>query len=114
MLDIPDDYDESTAPKTQIRTWEKEVGIHVKNKYQLNTNIRKLFYLIMGQCTEALKAKLRGLPTFQAIEYKNDVMGFLRTIKEVLSKFEEHKKQFLSLFNMKKRTVNYLDPVQYL
>ena len=70
VLDILDSYDEWTATKTQIRIWENEVNINVKKKDRLNTNTGKLLSLIMGQCTEALKAKLRGLSTLQDIKEK--------------------------------------------
>ena len=118
VLDIPADYDKSTATKTQIRMWEKEVDIPVNKKDNLNTNIRKLFSLIMGQCTESLKAMLKVVPTFQAIEDYNDVMGFLCEINGVDFKFEAHENIQVSLWNMKISTVNtyqnHLDRVKYL
>ena len=81
VLDIPANYYESNAPKTHIRIWEEEFDIHVNNKDRLNTNIGKSFSLIMGQCTEALEAKLRGLSIFQAVEDENYSIVFLRAIK---------------------------------
>ena len=116
MLDIPANYDESTANKTQIRIREKEVDIHVNKKYLLNTNIGTLFSLIVVKWTESLKAKLRGLSTLQAIEYDNDAIGFLRAIIEVVFQFEAHENIHIYLWNMKNRTVNsyrnHLDPVK--
>ena len=118
MLDIPANYDESTANKTQIRIREKEVDIHVNKKYLLNTNIGTLFSLIVVKWTESLKAKLRGLSTLQAIEYDNDAIGFLRAIIEVVFQFEAHENIHISLWKTKNRTVNtyhnHLDHVNYL
>ena len=81
-MELTDNYDESTDTKTHIRIQENKVDIHINNKDLLNTNIGKLFYLIMGKCTKSLKAKLQVLSKFQAIEYKNDTIVFLRAIKE--------------------------------
>ena len=68
------DYDKITSTKTQIMIWEKEVNISVQKKYQLNTNIGKLFSLIMGKYIESLKANLQGILTFQSIKYNNNAI----------------------------------------
>ena len=74
MLDILADYDVRNATKTQIRIWEREVNICVRKQYQLNTNIGKIFFIIMRLYLESLKANLRGLLTFQAIKYNNNAI----------------------------------------
>ena len=72
----------------------------------------------MGQCTEIFKAKLRGIPTFQSIEDDNNVIVFICGVKEAAFKLEAHRNTHVSLWNMKKRTVNmyhnHLDPVKLL
>ena len=68
------DYDKITTTKNQIRIWENEVNICVQKKYQLNTNIGKIFFLIMGLYIKALKANLQGLLTFQSIKYNNNAI----------------------------------------
>ena len=54
MLETLDDYDYDTETKTLIRIWDKDVDIYLKKKYRLDTKTRKLFFLIMGQLTDAL------------------------------------------------------------
>jgi hypothetical protein len=38
--------------------WKEEVSRYVKRKGKLNENIGSLYSLVMGQCTDAMKAKL--------------------------------------------------------
>ena len=72
----------------------------------------------MVKCIESLKSKLRGLSTFQDIYNDNDVIVFICATKDIGFKFESRENIHVSMWNMKKRTVNtyqnHLDPVQYL
>jgi hypothetical protein len=45
--------------------WEKEIGEYVKRKAKHGDNCHKLFSLILGQCTDYLKAKLESCSAFQ-------------------------------------------------
>jgi hypothetical protein len=52
--------DDADAIGTRI--FEKKVDEYVKRKANHTDNIRKLFSLILGQCTKYLRAKLKSLP----------------------------------------------------
>ena len=81
MLYIPANYYESIFTKTQIRIWEKDVDIHVNKTDRLDTNISKMFSLIILKFKEAFKDRLQALSTFQGIKDVNDAIGFLHAIK---------------------------------
>ena len=46
------------ASQTRERIWEKEVDEYVKRKGYLAENLKTLFSLIWGQCTDAMRAKI--------------------------------------------------------
>lgn len=42
------------ATKTQTRIWEKKVDEYVKREMYLQENIKTLYSLVWGQCTDAV------------------------------------------------------------
>jgi hypothetical protein len=50
------------ADAIDTRIFEKEVDEYVKRKAKHTENSRKLFSLILGQCTEYPRAKMKALP----------------------------------------------------
>ena len=52
------------ATRTQVRIWEKQVDEHVKQEVHLVENLKTVYSLIYGQCSDALRMKLEsGLTT---------------------------------------------------
>ena len=44
--------------RSVLKIWEKEIDLHVKQKRQIDINIRKMYALVIRQCTKSLKVKL--------------------------------------------------------
>ena len=55
-----------------LQILEKKIDLHVNQKYQLNINIGKLYALIIGKYTEALKTKLWSLKTSKGLDKRSN------------------------------------------
>ena len=78
----------------------------MKQKRQLEVNIGKLYALVMGQCTNGLKAKLRSIDTYKVTDNNSDTIDIIKSIKSVAFKFEAHENIHVATFVLKTRIVN--------
>jgi hypothetical protein len=69
-----------------VRIFEKEVDEYVKRKAKHTENSRKLFSLILGQCTEYLRAKLKALP---GMKEDFNFFNLIKALKGIIYKFDE-------------------------
>ncbi len=91
------------ATKTQVRIWEKRVDEFVKKETHLEENIKTIYSLIFGQCTEAMRAKLESIANHQLIAVASDGIQLLKNIKTVIYNFQSQKYAPLALHESKKR-----------
>jgi hypothetical protein len=77
------------ADAIDVRIFEKEVDEYVKRKAKHTENSKKLFLLILGQCTEYLRAKLKALPEYLGMKEDFNVFNLIKAIKGITHKFEE-------------------------
>jgi hypothetical protein len=63
----------------------------VKRKGYLSENLRSAYSLIWGQCTEALRSKLRAKTEFETIAQHFDCVELLKLIKDTVFKFSSQK-----------------------
>jgi hypothetical protein len=71
------------ADAIDTRIFEKEVDEYVKRKAKHTENSRKLFSLIISQCTEYLRAKLKALPEYLGIKEDFNVFNLIKAIKGI-------------------------------
>jgi hypothetical protein len=86
-----------------VRIFEKEVDEYVKRKAKHTENSRKLFLLILGQCTEYLRVKLKALPEYLGMKEDFNVFNLIKAIKGITYKFEESSYYMEALHNSKIR-----------
>ena len=55
ILPVPDDPP-TGATVTQIRIWERRADAHVKAEVTLESDLKKVYSLLYGQCSDALRA----------------------------------------------------------
>jgi hypothetical protein len=92
----PDDMDE-----IDTMIFKKEVDEYVKRREKHGENCRTLFSLIMGQCSDYLKAKLGSLPIYLDIKESFDVLCLIKSIKQITYKLEESTYNLLALHDAK-------------
>eukprot|EP00978_Attheya_sp_CCMP212_P006553 scaffold15183_cov61-Attheya_sp.AAC.2 len=88
---VPPSDPATGASATVKRIWEKEVDEYVKQKSYLNQNMKTLYALVWGQCTDVMKQKLEGLSTFDTLSADRDGLGLLKAIKDLVYNFQSQK-----------------------
>jgi Reverse transcriptase (RNA-dependent DNA polymerase) len=87
--------------------WKKEVDFYVRRKATLESNLRKLFTLVWGQCTDVMREKLEALDQWETIKKDYDALALLKQIKTINFKFEDQKYVYGSVYYANKRFYNY-------
>ena len=78
----------------------------MKRKPQIEVKIGKLYALVMGKCTKALKAKIRSLDTFKDTDENSDAIEIIKSIKSVAFNLEAHENIHVATFVHKIRIFN--------
>ena len=81
--------------------FKQEINQYVRRKSTLQTNMQKAYSLVLGQCTELMKSKLKGDPDWDIIKTDLDVLKLLVEIKTISFRFEDQKYQVLEIHNSK-------------
>jgi hypothetical protein len=104
-LAIPSDPS-TTATATEKRIWEKEVDEYVKRRVHLDENMKTVYSLAWGQCTDILRAKLEALTIYNQLSADGDGIGLLKAIKTIAYNFESQKYLVHALHEAKRRFYN--------
>lgn len=96
-LPKPINVDPNTSTKTAYRIWEKEVDAFVKRKSTYVNNKGAIFTVALGQCSNAIRAKIDLVKTIEQITETNNILTLLKEIKGVIHKFESQKYLALAL-----------------
>jgi hypothetical protein len=73
------------------RIWEKEVDEYVKRKLYLQENLKTLYSLVLGQCTDVVLAKLEASKTYNVMSEEANSIPLLREIKALVYNFQSQK-----------------------
>ena len=86
----PEEPTAPVAPETETRTvaaalrkYDKEIDHYLKDLKQYKKNKGIVFVVIMGQCSPAMKNKLKSMSEFKQLDKDNDVIGLLKLIKNL-------------------------------
>ena len=95
----PDDYDKDN--KVDVQILKQEIAEYMERRKSLRANLRVLWNIIWGQCTEALQAELQALPAFADNEYppnqgSANCAWLLTQIKNIRTRFASQNYAFLS------------------
>ena len=85
------------AGRGEQKTWEIEYSQYMKNKSKLESDIHKLYATIWGQCTDAMKAKLKAIPNYDTMDDNLDAVELLKGIKGLSYRFESSQYEFQSM-----------------
>ena len=82
--------------------WKEEIKEYVLRKRTLEENLRKIYAVVWGQCSMAMKAKVMTTAEFLTKDNECDCVWLLKTVRSITFQFEGHKNFFLA--NMEART----------
>ena len=80
--DKPDKKPEEMDP-WDVRVFEKQLDQWVKDVSKYKEDKGKVFYVIKGQCTLAMRNKLESLSEYKSLDDNDDVIGLLKAIKDL-------------------------------
>ena len=86
-----------SARKTTIRIWKEHVYKHMKRTNYYTENMKSLYSLVWGQCTDIMHAKLESLDTFHKMSKDADSINLIKAIKGIVFNFQYQKYQPQSL-----------------
>jgi hypothetical protein len=95
--DIPTD-----ATAKSKRVWERRVGEFTKRDNRPTTNLETAFSLVMGQCTELMRANINALKDWKGIKESFDLIRLIKAIKGLNYQFEGQKYHAMALHQSKK------------
>lgn len=90
-LEPPPIHPATTLSKGQEKIHEKKLVEYVKRILQLDENVNKVYAIVWGQCTEALREKLRGLSNFETISIEGQGINLIKEIRDIVYKREKDK-----------------------
>jgi hypothetical protein len=101
-LALPDDPS-PTATLTEKRIWEKEVDGYVRKKSYLDENLKTLYSLIWGQCTNVMRARVEALDNYEVMSSEGDSILLLKAIKSLVYNFQSQKYHPLAIYDGMRR-----------
>ena len=98
VLGEPEDLD-ANANQTQTLIWNEEVKEYVKRTRQLRGNLATVYAVAWGQCSEAMKAKVKSLDEHTERSGNNDCAWLLEQVRAITLQFDAKRNSFLSLMD---------------
>jgi hypothetical protein len=77
--------------------FEGEVKQYLAQRLALAENIKSLYVIVYGQCTDIMKAKLETLPVYEKLVLSGDGIALLKAIKNQTFNYQGHKYTALAL-----------------
>jgi hypothetical protein len=82
---------------TEKRIWEKQVDEYVRKDSYLTENLKALYSLIWGQCTDVICARIEGLTEHENMSNEGDSIESLKAIKALVYNFQSQKYRPLAI-----------------
>jgi hypothetical protein len=89
----------ATSTKKQELIWESALKSHSRRVDELRSNLTTIYAVIWGQCSEAMRTKIRALTDFSVENRANNCVWLLGEIKGVTHQFDTKRNIFLSLLD---------------
>ena len=67
----------------KVKMWELCIKRYLDREFNLRGNLHKLYAVVLGQCTHALRSTLKGDPEYDRISSTLDVIWLLLRLKKV-------------------------------
>ncbi|KAI2502818.1 Reverse transcriptase (RNA-dependent DNA polymerase) [Fragilaria crotonensis] len=97
-IERPDNIVEA-ADKLKEMIFAEEVKEYVKRTRTLKSNLATIFAVAWGQCSEAMKARVKTHNGYDAMALANDCVWLLKQIRSVTLQFHDNKDSFMSLLD---------------
>ena len=71
------------ASPVKVKMWELRIKKFLSREWKLRGNLHKLYAVVLGQCTQALRSTLKGEPEYEIKYGSFDVLWLLKKLKKV-------------------------------
>jgi Zinc knuckle len=105
-ISMPKDPTNPKPTKTEELIHLEEVKAYVKRTQLLKSNLGTIHAVTWGQCSEAMKAKIKALVDYKVKTEDNDCFWLLKQIKAVTLQFDEKRNKFISLLDARTSLLN--------
>ena len=99
---VPEDPPAGSSKGVE-KLWEKKLDALSRREDQLDHNLRQLFALVWGQCTEVLQQRLEAEDGFSTMSANNDGLALLKAIKNITFHHQSQKYTPHNVFEAKRR-----------
>ena len=89
----------ATADEVDLAIWNEEVRDHAQRKRVLRGNLAAIQAVIWGQCSEAMKAKIKSLDGYENSMADDDCEWMLKNIKAVTMQFDAKHNGYISMLD---------------
>ena len=93
---LPDELPEDASTVAKA-VWDQELKEFVKRKSAFKGTLAAIQAVILGQCSEDMKDRLKALPEFKARTKKVDCAWLLNQVLSITLRFDSRKNAFVSL-----------------
>jgi hypothetical protein len=101
-LEIPVDPP-ADASLTAIKIWDKEVDEYMKLRTALRENVKTLYSLVWGQCSDNMRQRVEASPNFATMSSTLNGLTLLISIKSVAFQFQSQNYPEEALHEAKRR-----------
>ncbi len=77
--------------------WQQDVAAVKKHIAQLEENKKRVYALVIGQCSPNLDSKLQGSAAFAQAKADQDVVQLLLVIQRYCCRFDDHQQSTYAL-----------------
>ena len=88
-----------TDSTLKAKLYEKYIEIWLKRELLYRQNKSSMYSIALGQCSEAMKAKLEASTQFEPINDDSDLIRLLKLIRDVSFAYEYKQYPYLSVYN---------------
>jgi 2-methylisocitrate lyase-like PEP mutase family enzyme len=71
----------------QMQLWDKELDAFIKGQTQFTRDMETMYLVVIGQCTDAMRAKLESQAGFKALAKQSNTIKVLHMIRDISFNF---------------------------
>jgi hypothetical protein len=99
----PEHFGTDKCDATASYVWQAELKEFMRDKKEIAKQTQQLYALVIGQCTDALVARVEAHPKFATVADNRDGIALLIIIKSICFNFQDQKYVPQSVFETKRR-----------
>lgn len=79
----PDNFGTDKCDAAESYVWQAELKEYMRDKKEIAKQIQQLYALVIGQCTDALVARVEAHPKFATVSDTRDGIALLTVIQSI-------------------------------